>query len=78
MKFRRFLISFSIATALLALSVSDVNACSCMFGGSPPCEEYWKSEAVFAGKVSKKATFYVEDGEGIQDININKFWRASQ
>jgi len=49
-----------------------------MFGGSPPCEEYWKSEAVFAGKMSKKATFYVEDGEGIQDININKFWRASQ
>jgi hypothetical protein len=35
-----------------------------MFGGSPPCEEYWRSEAVFAGKVVKKSTFHVEDGEG--------------
>ena len=35
-----------------------------MFGGSPPCEEYWRSEAVFAGKVVKKLTFYVEEGEG--------------
>jgi len=64
MKFRRFLISLSIATALLALSVSDVKACSCRFGGSPPCEEYWRSEAVFAGKVIKKSTFYTEEGEG--------------
>jgi len=64
MKFRRFLISISIATALLALSVSNVKACDCMFGGSPPCEEYWRSEAVFAGRVIKKATFYMEEGEG--------------
>ena len=64
MKFRRFLISLSIATALLALSVSDVKACSCRFGDSPPCEEYWRSEAVFAGKVIKKSTFYTEEGEG--------------
>jgi hypothetical protein len=64
MKFHRFLISLSVATALLALSVFDVKACDCMFGGSPPCEEYWRSEAVFAGKVVRKETFYVEEGEG--------------
>jgi hypothetical protein len=63
MKFRRFLISLSIATALLALSISDVKACTCRFVG-PPCEEYWQSQAVFAGKVIKKSTFYVEEGEG--------------
>jgi hypothetical protein len=63
MKFRRFLISLSIATALLALSISDVKACTCNFVG-PPCEEYWRSQAVFAGKVIKKSTFYVEEGEG--------------
>jgi len=63
MKFRRFLISLSIATALLALSISDVKACTCGFVG-PPCEEYWRSQAVFAGKVIKKSTFYVEEGEG--------------
>ena len=64
MKFRRFLISLSIATVLLTLPISDVIACDCMFGGSPPCEEYWRSEVVFAGKVVKKSTFYVEEGEG--------------
>jgi hypothetical protein len=63
MNFRRFMISLSIATALLALSISDVKACSCGFVG-PPCEEYWKSEAVFAGKVIKSSTFYAEEGEG--------------
>jgi hypothetical protein len=63
MKFRRFLISLSIATALLALSISDVKACSCGVVG-PPCEEYWKSEAVFVGKVIKRSTFYAEEGEG--------------
>jgi hypothetical protein len=63
MKFRRFLISLSIATALLALSISDVKACTCDFVG-PPCEEYWQSQAVFAGKVIKKSMFYVEEGEG--------------
>src|SRR5215468_5184618 len=63
MRFRRFLISLSIATALLALSISDVKACTCGFVG-PPCEEYWRSQAVFAGKVIKKSTFYVEEGEG--------------
>jgi hypothetical protein len=63
MKFRRFLISLSIASALLALSISDVKACTCSFVG-PPCEEYWRSQAVFAGKVIKKSTFYVEEGEG--------------
>jgi len=64
MKFRRFLILLSVATVLLTLSISDVKACDCMFGGSPPCEEYWRSEAVFAGKVIKKSTFYAEEGEG--------------
>src|SRR5215475_2520511 len=63
MKFRRVLISLSIATALLALSISDVKACTCSFVG-PPCEEYWRPQAVFAGKVIKKSTFYVEEGEG--------------
>jgi hypothetical protein len=63
MKFRRFLISLSIVTTLLALSISDVKACTCGFVG-PPCEEYWQSQAVFAGKVIKKSTFYVEEGEG--------------
>src|SRR5262245_56100885 len=63
MKFRRFLISLSIATALLALSISDVKACICDVVG-PPCDEYWQSQAVFAGKVIKKSTFYVEEGEG--------------
>jgi carboxypeptidase family protein len=63
MKFRRFLISLSIATALLALSISEVKACTCKIAG-PPCEEYSQSQAVFAGKVIKKSMLYVEEGEG--------------
>src|SRR5215475_13310471 len=64
MKFQRPMVLFSTATVALALLFSDVNACSCMFGVSPPCEEYWRAEAVFAGKAIKQSTFYVEQGEG--------------
>src|SRR5262245_8735142 len=63
MKFRRFLISLSIATALLAPVVSEVVACTCPVVG-PPCEEYWKAEAVFAGKVMKQSIFTVVEGDG--------------
>src|SRR5215475_14093518 len=64
MKFQRPMVLFSTATVALALLFSDVKACSCMFGVSPPCEEYWRAEAVFAGKAIKQSTFYVEQGEG--------------
>ncbi|HEX5081012.1 MAG TPA: hypothetical protein VFY40_03130 [Blastocatellia bacterium] len=63
MKFRRFLISLSIATALLAPVASEVVACTCPVVG-PPCEEYWKAEAVFAGKVMKQSIFTVVEGDG--------------
>jgi len=64
MKFLRLLILISIATGLLAFPISDVNACSCREDPIPPCEEYWRAEAVFAGKAIKQSTFYVEEGEG--------------
>src|SRR5215510_11917759 len=64
MIFQRFLILLSTATVALSLPFSDVKACSCREGVIPPCEEYWRAEAVFAGKVIKKSTFYAEEGEG--------------
>jgi hypothetical protein len=64
MKIRPLQILLSTVAAMLGLLISDAKACSCMFGGSPPCEEYWRAETVFAGKVTRRSTFYVEEGEG--------------
>src|SRR5688572_21284027 len=72
MEFRRFLIFISIATSLLALLVSDANACSCRFGGGPPCEAYWSADAVFAGKVIKQSIFEVKEGEGDSKYKYQK------
>jgi hypothetical protein len=41
----------ALALMLLPGFASEVRACSCMFGGASPCEEYWQTDAVFAGTV---------------------------
>jgi hypothetical protein len=64
MKIRPLQILLSTVTMMLSLLVPDAKACTCVLGGSPPCQEYWRAEAVFAGKVTKRSTIYVGEGEG--------------
>src|SRR5262245_45014509 len=64
MKFRRLPILLSTVAVILAVPITDVTACQCRGGPRPPCEEYWRADAVFAGKAIKQSTFHVEEGEG--------------
>ena len=52
----------SLVFLLMVLS-SDVNACSCAFGGGMPCHDYWKAAAVFTGTVIYSSTTTSKRGE---------------
>jgi hypothetical protein len=40
----------------------DAAACTCRFGGGAPCEEYWRVDAVFTGRVTGSSEIKVEEG----------------
>jgi hypothetical protein len=40
----------------------DAAACSCRFGGGAPCEEYWRVDAVFTGRVTGSSEITVDEG----------------
>ena len=44
----------TFALALLFCLRSDVIACTCMGNVGPPCQEYWRADAVFVGQVKAK------------------------
>ena len=41
---------------------SNVPACDCQFGGSAPCQEFWRVDAVFAGTVVGSGEINVDEG----------------
>lgn len=49
------IIRFLLTLALLFASFTPANACTCMFGGGPACEETWRKsvDAVFLGQVER-------------------------
>lgn len=51
------------AVAILSMA-AGAHACSCRFGGGPPCEEYWRVDVVFAGTVIEQSSFSVQEGDG--------------
>lgn len=60
-KFRPLLLA-AIAAVLLICSASEANACSCAFGGSAPCQDYWKTDAVFVGRVVGSSKITLDEG----------------
>jgi len=63
-------ISLTIAiltVSLLSVFITSVNACTCVrtFSGSQPCQEYWSSAAVFAGKVTDITIISQDFGNGV-------------
>src|ERR1051325_7267836 len=54
---------FAIAAALLPWFVNDARACSCMMPG-PPCQEYWRTPAVFAATVTGISQLPAGAGDG--------------
>lgn len=53
----------SLALLLLHLCGSYASACTCAFGGSAPCQEYWRVDAVFTARVTGSSQVNVEDGD---------------
>jgi hypothetical protein len=52
----------TFAAALLVCFASEASACSCAFGGSVPCQDYWKTDAVFVGTVVGSSKITITDG----------------
>jgi hypothetical protein len=73
MKLRPFLILFPAVAIFLNILHERAIACSCQFvGGGPPCSDYWKSAAIFTGKVVAISTILVEIEPG------NPKWRIQE
>jgi 5-hydroxyisourate hydrolase-like protein (transthyretin family) len=55
---------FILCVACLSHSFGgEAAACSCRFGGGAPCEEYWRADAVFSGRVVGSSQITVGEGE---------------
>jgi hypothetical protein len=59
--FRSILFLLLPSLIILVVMAPDVRACDCM-KVDPPCQEYWRSEAVFTGAVTSQQIFEVKDG----------------
>lgn len=56
----RFFFLLLILTLLHCFN-SEASACSCRFGGGPPCEEFWRVDAVFTGRVTGSSQITVDE-----------------
>ena len=56
------LLLLALALLLPALLAREARACSCMFGGSSPCQEFWRTDVVFAGLVVGESEFTQDEG----------------
>lgn len=68
MKPRLFSLVF-IAGLILVFSASAL-ACSCQFGGSAPCQEFWRVDAVFAGTVVGSGNIDIDEGGYKQEMRL--------
>jgi 5-hydroxyisourate hydrolase-like protein (transthyretin family) len=60
-KYTRLFFALLLAT-LFHFFAGQASACSCRFGGGAPCEEYWRVDAVFAGRVVGASEITVDEG----------------
>ena len=65
----RLLYLIFISGIIFILS-SNALACSCHFGGSAPCQEFWRVDAVFAGTVVGSSQIYVDEGGYKHDMRL--------
>lgn len=65
----RFL-SFALIAGIMLVSSANVFACSCQFGGSVPCQEFWRVDAVFSGTVVSSGKIKVDRGSYKSDMRL--------
>jgi 5-hydroxyisourate hydrolase-like protein (transthyretin family) len=68
MKSRLLFLAF-IAGIMLVFS-ANVLACSCQFGGSAPCQEFWRVNVVFSGTVVSSGKINVDHGGYKSDMRL--------
>jgi 5-hydroxyisourate hydrolase-like protein (transthyretin family) len=51
-----------LGAAFITIAAGDAAACSCMFGGAAPCQEYWKTDTIFEGTVTGESKVTVVEG----------------
>src|SRR5262245_9980378 len=68
----RFLIPVFV-TAMILTFAANAWACSCAFGGSAPCQEFWRVQAVFAGTVVATGKINVDEGGYKHDMRLVHF-----
>lgn len=56
--------TIGLISALMLLITTEAYPCSCAFGGSPVCQDYWQAAAVFVGTVIESKTVNIKRGEG--------------
>lgn len=59
---RRMFFWLAAVITVSALFTAEGRGCSCRFGGGPPCEEYWRVEAIFAGTALAQKLIEVDEG----------------
>lgn len=68
-------IVFLLFCALLLTTIfaNDAAACSCRFGGEPVCQEYSRTDIVFAGTVAGSANITINEGDYKYEQRLVRF-----
>jgi hypothetical protein len=53
--------------------LTDAAACSCQYGGAPVCQDYWRTDVVFAGTVVESAKITINEGDYKFDKRLVRF-----
>lgn len=67
MKYWQILLAF---IAAFIFTAPNARACSCAFGGSAPCQEYWRADAVFSGTVVSSGKINLDQGPYKSDMRL--------
>jgi hypothetical protein len=66
----RFLFRFTFAIVVL---VDNAMACTCLFGGPAPCQEYWNTDVVFTGTPTKSARVNLSEEDHKYEKRLIRF-----
>lgn len=69
-KFVRVSLTLLAMLLLPAFLAREARACSCVFGGLSPCQEYWRADAVFVGAVVGESKFTLDEGSYRETLRL--------
>jgi hypothetical protein len=58
------------ALLLTTVFLADAAACTCQYGGAPVCQDYWRTDLVFAGTVVGSAKITIGEGDNKYDRRL--------